>query len=78
MRIIRSAIALICLVGSAAAQPQTPVAAVDLPYSACGDMAALRTNLTGTPDSSPKSSAILHRLGVRCIGPAAPRVRLRY
>jgi hypothetical protein len=35
--------------------------------------------LTGTPDPSPKSDAILRRLGVRCVGPAAaPRVRQRY
>ena len=77
MRIICSAIALLCLAGFAAAQPLAP-AEVNLPYSACGDMAALRANLTGTPDPSPKSDAILHRLGVRCIGPASPRVRPRY
>jgi hypothetical protein len=78
MRFIRAAIALLCLVGSAAAQPTAPVAEVDLPYSACGDMATLRANLTGTPDPSPKSDAILRRLGVRCIGPAAPWLRQRY
>jgi hypothetical protein len=77
MRIICPAIALVCLAGSAAAQ--APFADVDLPYSACGEMAALRANLTGAPDPTPRSDAILRRLGVRCVGPAAaPRVRQRY
>jgi hypothetical protein len=79
MRIIYAAIALPCLVGSSAAQPQAPAAEVDLPYAACGDMAIIRANLTGTPDPTPQSDANLRRLGVRCIGPAdAPRVRQRY
>ncbi len=78
MRIACAAIALLCLLGSADAQPTALIADVDLPYSACGDMATLRANLTGTPDPSPKSDAILRRLGVRCVGPAAPRVRQRY
>ena len=78
MRIICAAIAVLCLVGAAGAQPQAPAAEVSLPYSACGDMAALRANLTGTPDPSPKSDAILRRLGVRCIGPREPQVRPRY
>ena len=77
MRIISAVIALLGLVGSAAAKPQGPAAEVNLPYSACGDMAALRANLTGTPDPSPKSDALLHRLGVRCVG-HAPWVRARY
>ena len=77
MRILCPAIALFCFVGSAAAQ--APFADVDLPYSACGEMAELRANLTGAPDPTPKSDAILRRLGVRCVGPvAAPRVRQRY
>ncbi|MGC2786762.1 MAG: hypothetical protein WA397_23590 [Roseiarcus sp.] len=77
MRIICPAIALFCVVGSAAAQ--APFVDVDLPYSACGDMAELRTNLTGAPDPSARSDAILRRLGVRCVGPVvAPRVRQRY
>jgi hypothetical protein len=78
MRIVCAAIALPCLVGSAAAQPQARAADVYLPYAACGDMATLRANLTGTPDPSPQSDAILRRLGVRCVGPAAPRIRQRY
>ncbi len=78
MRFAWVAISLICSIGAAAAQ-QVVVSDVDLPYSACGNMAALRTNLTGTPDPSPRSDAILRRLGVRCVGPvAAPRVRQRY
>ena len=75
MRFICAAIALICFVGVRRRRRRT-FPDVDLPYSACGDMAALRTNLTGAPDPSPKSDAILRRLGVRCVGPAAaPRVR---
>jgi hypothetical protein len=77
IRSISVMIALLGLVGSAAAQPQTPVAQVNLPYSACGDMATLRANLTGTPYPSPRSDAVLHRLGVRCIG-ARPQFRARY
>ena len=79
MRITLAAIALLCFVGPAGAQRVASVSDVDLPYSACGDMAALRANLTGTPDPSPKSDAVLRRLGVHCVGPAAaPRVRQRY
>jgi hypothetical protein len=79
MRFIWAAISLVCCVGSVAAQQVAFVSDIDLPYSACGNMTALRTNLTGTPDPSPKSDAILRRLGVRCVGPAAaPRVRQRY
>jgi hypothetical protein len=77
IRSISVMVALLGLAGSAAAEPQTPVAQVNLPYSACGDMAALRTNLTGTPYPSPRSDAVLHRLGVRCIG-ARPQFRPRY
>ena len=79
MRFTWAAISLICFVDSVAAQQVSQVSEFDLPYSACGDMAPLRSNLTGTPDPSPKSDAVLRRLGVRCVGPAAaPRVRQRY
>ena len=79
MRFTWAAISLICSVGAVAAQQVSQASEFDLPYSACGDMAMLRANLTGTPDPSPKSDAILRRLGVRCVGPAAaPRVRQRY
>ncbi len=50
-----------------------------LPYGACGDMASLRANLTGNPDVTPESDAILRRLGVRCVAPYPPQpVRARY
>jgi hypothetical protein len=79
MRVTWAAISLICSVGSVAAQQVAYVSDVELPYAACGDMAALRSNLTGTPEPSLKSDAVLRRLGVRCVGPAAaPRVRQRY
>jgi hypothetical protein len=78
MRMIFAAIALPCLVSCAAAQPPALANEVNLPYSACGDMAALRSNLTGAPEPSPKSDAILRRLGVRCIGPREPQLRVRY
>ena len=77
MRIVCAAIVLLCPLDSAAAQPQAP-AEVDLPYLACGSMAPLRSNLTGTPDHSPRSDAALHRLGVRCVGLAVPPVRPHY
>jgi hypothetical protein len=79
MRFTCAAISLLCCVGSVAAQQVATVSDIDLPYSACGDMAVLRANLSGTRDPSPTSDAILRRLGVRCVGPAAaPRVRQRY
>jgi hypothetical protein len=77
MRPIHAAIALAWLISAAAAQPPAPGPEVSLPYSACGTMTPLRTNLTATPDPSLKSDAILHRLGVRCAGRAAT-VRARY
>ena len=78
MRFTWAAISLLFSVGAVAAQ-QVVVSDADLPYSACGAMLALRTNLTGTPDPSPKSDAVLRRMGVRCVGPVgAPRVRQRY
>jgi hypothetical protein len=79
MRFTWAAISLIGFIGSVAAQQVSRVPGTDLPYSACGDMAALRANLTGMPEASAKSDAILRRLGVRCMGPAlAPRLRQRY
>jgi hypothetical protein len=78
MRMMSAAIVLPCLIGCAAQRP-APYAQVELPYSACGTMAELRSNLTGTPDPSAKSDAILRRLGVRCIGEPYPTVvRARY
>jgi hypothetical protein len=79
MRFTWAAISLVGFAGSVAAQQMSQVSDIDLPYSACGEMAALRSNLTGTPDPSSRSDAILRRLGVRCVSPAAaPRVRQRY
>ena len=78
MRIVYAAIALPCLASAAAAQSPAPAIEIDLPYSACGNMEPLRANLTGSPERSPKSDAILRRLGVRCIGLEAPPVRSRY
>jgi len=78
MRLIYAAIALTCLIGAAAAQPPAAGPEVSLPYSACGTMAPLRTNLTATPHPSLKSDAILHRLGVRCVGARAAQVRARF
>jgi hypothetical protein len=73
MRIISAAVILPCLVGCAV-QPPAPYAHVELPYSACEPMADLRSNLTGTPYPSAKSDAVLHSLGVRCIGEPYPTV----
>jgi hypothetical protein len=73
MRIMSAAIALPWLVGCAATPP-VPTAQVALPYSACEPMTALRDNLTGTPYPSAKSDAVLHSLGVRCIGEVHPPV----
>jgi hypothetical protein len=78
MRMMSAAIFLPCLLGCAA-QPPGPYAEVELPYSACGAMAELRSNLTGTPYPSAESDALLHRLGVRCVGGGYPTVvRVRY
>ncbi len=68
--------------GLALNPPPAPYAqAPSLPYPACGDMAALRANVTGTPWETPQTDAELRRLGVRCVGepyPAAGVVRARY
>ena len=69
-----------CLLDCAAAgQSPPPAFEVELPYSACEPMGGLRSNLTGTPNPSTKSDAILLELGVRCIGDGYPAVgRPRY
>jgi hypothetical protein len=78
MRVISAAIALPFLAGCAVQSP-APYAEVELPYSACEPMAALRSNLTGTPNPSAKSDALLRKLGVRCISDGYPAlVRARY
>ncbi len=78
MRILCAAIVLPCLLGCAASPPPAPTAEVELPYSACGTMADLRSNLTGTPYPSAKSDTVLMSLGVRCVGEVYPIVRARY
>lgn len=78
MRMVSAAIVLPCLVGCAATPP-APTAHVELPYSACEPMREFRSNLTGTPYPSTKSDAVLHSLGVRCIGEVyPPAVRAHY
>jgi len=52
--------------------------APSLPYAACGDMTALRANLTGNGAVTPQSDPLLRDLGVRCVGEGAPAVRARY
>jgi hypothetical protein len=47
-------------------------------YNHCGQMAALRNNLTATPYPSPDSNALLEALGVRCIGSAYSTIHARY
>jgi hypothetical protein len=79
MRILSAAILSPCLFGCAASPPPAPRSEVLLPYSACGPMAELRSNLTGTPNPSAQSDAVLMSLGVRCIGEGyIPTVRARY
>jgi hypothetical protein len=78
MRILCAAIVLPCLFGCAANSPPASRSEVLLPYSACGSMADLRSNLTGTPDASAQSDAVLMSLGVRCVGEGYPTVRARY
>ena len=64
-----------CLLACAPPAPTNPV---DLPYSACGAMADLRSSLTGGPETSPESNARMRRLGVRCVGESENAVRARY
>jgi hypothetical protein len=72
------------LCGCNPALPGAPYAlSPRLPYAACGDMADLRTNLTGNSDLSPQSDAIMRSLGVRCLGEgpipySATALRARY
>lgn len=70
------------LCGCAPAKPGAPYSlSPRLPYAACGDMADLRSNLTGNRDLSPQSDAIMRYLGVRCLGdhpPPQTPLRARY
>jgi hypothetical protein len=77
--IIAGALAL--SLSACAADPPMPYGrAATLPYAACGDMATLRASLTGAPDVTPESDAILRTLGVRCLAayPPPPAIRARY
>ena len=80
MRVIALIILLAGFSGCAAnLSPTPPYRTVNLPYADCGDMAALRTNLTGGPYPSATSNARLWSLGVRCVGAADySLVRARY
>ena len=78
MRVLCAAIILPCLLGCAESPPPSPTAQIELPYSACGTMAGLGSNLTGAPYPSAKSDAVLRSLGVRCVGEGYPTVRARY
>ncbi len=82
MRVIALTILLAGLSGCAESlSPAPPYRTVILPYADCGNMAALRTNLTGGPYPSTASNARLWSLGVRCVGPghyAYAPVRARY
>jgi hypothetical protein len=74
------AAALSLTLSACAAGPAAPYGRQgSLPYAACGDMAALRVNLTGAPDPTRESDAILRALGVRCVNgegrPSAIRAR---
>jgi hypothetical protein len=63
-----------CVSPQPAPYSQEPTA----PYQACGDMAALRANLTGSPAATPASEAILRKLGVRCLVSSPDALRARY
>ena len=81
MRAMGLTILLLGLSGCFVYPPEPPNRTVNLPYSACGDMASLRTNLTGGPYPSAQSDAELRSLGVRCVGvdySAYSTVRARY
>jgi hypothetical protein len=82
MRVTALTILLLGLSGCTTDQLLTPpYREVNLPYSDCGNMASLRSNLTGEPYPSLRSDAELWSLGVRCVGTvysAYPVVRARY
>ncbi len=78
MRAIALTVLMLGLTGCSASLPPRPYRTVNLPYSDCGDMAALRSNLTGGPVASPRSDAELWSLGVRCLGSDYSAVRARY
>ena len=68
-----------CLAACMPNPPPSPYSlAARLPYPACGDMATLRANLTGTPWETPQSDAELRALGVRCVGEGPIVLHTRY
>lgn len=77
-----SVMAMLLMSLSACSPPWPPMAynqPASLPYKSCGDMAALRANLTGAPDQTPENDARLQALGVHCVAdyPPPPAIRAR-
>ena len=80
MRVPILAVLALALSACAATWPPMPYnLTASLPYEGCGGMAALRANLTGSPDRTPESDAVLKTLGVRCVAdyPPPPAIRER-
>ena len=74
MRLILVAALSLSLAACAPPPVATPVARQGrLPLSACGAVPSLRLNLTDAAQPTPRSDAMLTRLGVRCLAspPAA-------
>jgi hypothetical protein len=81
MRVPMAGLLALSLSACAAPWPSTPYdQAATLPYDSCGDTAALRANLTGSPDPTLESDALLRTLGVRCVAdyPPPTAIRARY
>ncbi len=78
MRRVSATFVLPCVIACTAGAPPAPGVPIELSYSACGAMADLRSHLTGGPEPTAESDALLHRLGVRCIGEGEGAVRARY
>ena len=73
------AVLLLSLAACAPIPPAMPYSqAPSLPYAYCGEMQAIRPNVSGAPLPTPESDAELKDVGVRCVGDGAPAVRARY